>query len=156
MEGLVRKFQKVAGAALVAALVVPLAAQAKVIKAMGSTAYLGKKISLDCYIDGYPPAERRQHQAGPQGHADLVHSEARECRSLRPDSSSAPRHSSASLRDIYWPAGIRQKCAMRGMVDPAPRPRAAAIATEVRMDSLLLIAVLVVLVFAIWRQHTTR
>jgi hypothetical protein len=36
MEGLVRKFQKVAGAALVAALVVPLAAQAKVIKAMGS------------------------------------------------------------------------------------------------------------------------
>jgi hypothetical protein len=45
---------------------------------------------------------------------------------------------------------------MRGMVDPAPRPRAAAIATEVRMDSLLLIAVLVVLVFAIWKQHTTR
>jgi hypothetical protein len=31
---------------------------------------------------------------------------------------------------------------MQGMVDPAPRPRATAIATEVTMNSLLLIAVL--------------
>ena len=47
------KFLKVAGVALVAALVAPLAGQAKVIKAMGSTAYLGKKIKLVCWIDGY-------------------------------------------------------------------------------------------------------